>query len=162
MAAKIWVSFLCLKGPQNKKSSRIFCVRQVYLATNLVACKPTFLTYFLYITCEVNSTMRRCFFVIQTSDRIFSALFRPIILQFFTILQDNLHSFNQSRPFRCTTNQRIDHIIKLFHQENAIMQILFSQKNMLLCDIQDNKNGLLVKTIVLCPLERENKRNQPH
>ena len=27
------------------------------------------------------------------------------------------------------------------------MQILFSQKNMLLCDIQDNKNGLLVKTI---------------
>ena len=27
------------------------------------------------------------------------------------------------------------------------MQILFSQKNMLLCNVQDNKYGLLVKTI---------------
>ena len=27
------------------------------------------------------------------------------------------------------------------------MQILFSQKNMLLCDVQDNKYELLVKTI---------------
>ena len=32
------------------------------------------------------------------------------------------------------------------------MQILFSQKNMLLCDIQGNKYGLLVKTIKKLPI----------
>ena len=42
----------------------------------------------------------------------FFALFKPIILQFFTILQENLHSFNihddQSTRFLCTTNYSIE------------------------------------------------------
>ena len=82
------------------------------------------------------------FFIIQTSDRIlfFFALFKPIILQFFTILQYKLHSFNiqddQSTRFLCTTNYSIDHIIKRFHEENSIMPGLFSKKNLVLCDMQ--------------------------
>ena len=93
------------------------------------------------------------FFMIQTSDRIlfFFALFKPIILQFFTILQDKLHSFNiqddQSTRFLCTTNYSIDHIIKSFHEENSIMPRVFSKKNLVLCDMQGNNYGLLVKTI---------------
>ena len=60
----------------------------------------------------------------------FFALFKPIILQFFTILQDKLHSFNiqgdRSTRFLCATNYGIDHIIKRFHEENSIMPGLFS------------------------------------
>ena len=99
----------------------------------------------------------RPFFIIQTSDRIlfFFALFKPIILQFFTILQDKLHSFNiqddQSTRFLCTTNYSIDHIIKRFHEENSIMPGLFSKKNLVLCDMQGNNYGLLVKTIKKFP-----------
>ena len=50
--------------------------------------------------------MRRCFFFNkQTSDRIyFFAVFKVIILQFFTILQDKLHSFNQSRTIEGRTS----------------------------------------------------------
>ena len=72
----------------------------------------------------------------------FFALFKPIIRQFFTILQDKLHSFNiqddQSTRFLCTTNYSIDHIIKRFHEENSIMPGLFSKKNLVLCDMQGN------------------------
>ena len=85
----------------------------------------------------------------------FFALFKPIILLFFTILQDKLHSFNnqddQSTRFLCTTNYSIDHIIKRFHEENSIMPGLFSWKNLVLCDMQDNNYGLLVKTIKKFP-----------
>ena len=38
-------------GPENKflenNSGRIFCVRQVYLPTNLGACKPTFYSFYI-------------------------------------------------------------------------------------------------------------------
>ena len=70
--------------------------------------------------------MKDCFIIIQTSNR----------MQFFTILQDNLHSFSiqdradkhfssliqddRSTYFLCTTNYRIDHILKRFHEENSI------------------------------------------
>ena len=85
----------------------------------------------------------------------FFALFKPIILQFFTILQDKLHSFNiqddQSTRFLCTTNYSIDHIIKRFHEENSIMPGLFSKKNLVLRDMQGNNYGLLVKTIKKIP-----------
>ena len=59
------------------------------------------------------------------------AQFKPIILQFFTILQDKLHSFNiqddQSTCFLCATNCSIDHIRKRLHEENSqIMPGLFS------------------------------------
>ena len=96
-------------------------------------------------------------FIIQTLDRIlfFFALFKPIILQFFTILQDKLHSFNiqddQSTRFLCTTNSSIDHIIKSFHEENSIMPRVFSKKNLILCDMQGNNYGVLVKTIKKFP-----------
>ena len=95
----------------------------------------------------------RPFFIIQTSGIIlfFSALFKPILLQFFTLLQDKLHSFNiqddQSTRFLCTTNYSIDHIIKGFHEENSIIPGLFSKKNLVLRDMQGNNYGLLVKTI---------------
>ena len=85
-------------------------------------------------------------FIIQTSDRILfflPYLIKPIILQFFTILQDKLHSFNiqddQSTRFLCTTNYSIDHIIKRFHEENSIMTGRFSKKNLVLCDMQGKK-----------------------
>ena len=93
------------------------------------------------------------FFIIQTLDRIlfFFALFKP----FFTILQDKLHSFDiqddQSTHFFCTTNYSIDHIIERFHEENSIMPGLFSKKNLVLCDMQGNNYGLLVKTIKKIP-----------
>ena len=97
------------------------------------------------------------FFIIQTLDRIlfFFALFKPIILQLFTTLQDKMHSFNiqddQSTRFLCTTNYSIDHIIKRFHEENSIMPGLFSKKNLVLCNMQGNNYGLLVKTIKKFP-----------
>ena len=73
-------------GQENKflenKSGRIFCVRQVYLPTNLGACKPTFYTFYTSHL-RWNSTLRRCF-IIQTSDR----------MQYFRILQYKFHSFN--------------------------------------------------------------------
>ena len=60
----------------------------------------------------------------------FFALFKPIILQFFTILQDKLHSFNiqddQSTCFLCATNCSIDHIRKRLHEENFMMPGLLS------------------------------------
>ena len=99
----------------------------------------------------------RPFFIIETSDKIlfFFALFKPITLQFFTILQDKWHSFNiqddQSTRFLRTTDYSIDHIIKRFHEENSIMPGLFSKKNLVLCDMQGNNYGLLVKTIKKIP-----------
>ena len=73
------------------------------------------------------------FFIMQTSDRICSFLpCLKLILQFFTILQEKLHSFNiqddQSTRFAflCTTNYSIYHIIKRFHEENTIMLGLFN------------------------------------
>ena len=94
----------------------------------------------------------RPFFIIQTSDRICSfSLFKPIILQFFTILHDKLRSFNiqddQSTRFLCTTIYSIDYIIKRFHELNSIMPGLFSQKNLVQCDMQGNNYGLLLKKI---------------
>ena len=52
-------------GLENKflenKSGRIFCVRQVYLPTNLGASKPTFYTFYTSHL-RWNSTLRRCFY----------------------------------------------------------------------------------------------------
>ena len=45
---------------------------------------------------EENGTMRR-FFYHKDLGKNFFALFKIVILQFFTMLQDKLHSFNQSR-----------------------------------------------------------------
>ena len=49
-----------------------------------------------FITSEVNSTVRRCSFnhTDLGQNLVFFALFKPMILQFFTILLDKLHSFN--------------------------------------------------------------------
>ena len=95
--------------------------------------------------------MRRCFFTIQTSNIFFLLYLNPIILQFFTFLQDKIALIqsvqdDRNTRFFCTTNYRTDHIIKRFHEGNSIMQGL-SQKNMPLCDMQGYKFGLLVKTI---------------
>ena len=85
----------------------------------------------------------RCFFfskLTYTSDR----------MQFFTILQDKLQSFNnkdaQITRFLCKANYRINHIIKRFHEENSIMSGLFRQNNLLLCGMQGN-NGFSAKTL---------------
>ena len=146
-----------------KKSGRISCVRPGYFASKswrqIWWCANQPFKYF-FITSEVNSTMRRCFFnhTDLGQNLFFFALFKPIILQFFTILQDKLHSFNiqddQSTRFLCTTNYSIDHIIKRFDEENYIMQELFIYKNLVLCDMQGNNYGLLAKTI-------KNSQNRP-
>ena len=72
-----------------KKSGRILCVRQVYftvfykiLPTNLGEWKPTFLPFVHHIWGE--TVLWGTVFIIQTSDR----------MQYFTILQYKLHSFN--------------------------------------------------------------------
>ena len=59
--------------------------------------------------------MRRCSFIIQTSDKnsFFFVLFKCLIVQFFfTILQDKLYSFNiqddRSTRFLSTTNYDIE------------------------------------------------------
>ena len=58
---------------------------------------------------------------------LFFALFKPILLQFFTILQDKSHSFNfqgdRSTRFLCTTNYRIDFIMKTFHEDCSVRKI---------------------------------------
>ena len=87
------------------------------LPTNLVACRPAFYT-FLCITSEIHSTMRRCFVLSRPRTDLFCSFL-------LNLLQDKLHSFNiqgdRSMRFLCTTNYRIDYIIKLFHKENFIM-----------------------------------------
>ena len=67
----------------------------------------------------------------ETSDR----------MQFFS----RLHLFNiqdiqddRSTRFLCTANYKIDHIIKLFHEENSIISGLFSQNSLFLCGLQGN------------------------
>ena len=82
----IYHSRLCLKNKfLENKSGRIFCVRQVYLPTNLGACKPIFYTFYTsHLRSEVKQYSEALFFIIQTSDR----------MQCFTILQYKLHSLN--------------------------------------------------------------------
>ena len=104
---------LSKREAKTKNQAGFFCVRQVYFTSK--------------------SRRRICWRVNQPLKHIFShhvsgkqyyealfyhtelgqnlfffALFKPIILQFFTILQENLHSFNvhddQSTRFLCTTN----------------------------------------------------------
>ena len=60
--------------------------------------------------------MRRCFFYhTDLGQNFFFALFKTTILQFFTILQDKLHSFNQSRRIevRASFAQQIIELITL-------------------------------------------------
>ena len=56
------------------------------LPTNLVPCKLAFF-YFLYILSEMHSTMRLFFNTDIAQILLFFALFKPILLQFFTLLQ---------------------------------------------------------------------------
>ena len=75
-------------GLENKflenKSGRIFCVRQVYLPTNLGACKPTFYTFILIHHIWGETVLWGAVFIIQTSDRML----------YFTILQNKFHSLS--------------------------------------------------------------------
>ena len=92
MAANLHVAFLCLKGRQNKKSGWIFCVRQVYFTSKS----------WRRIWWRVNQPFKHTFshhvsgkqYTDLGQNLFFFALFKLIILQFFTILQDKLHSFN--------------------------------------------------------------------
>ena len=81
----------------------------------------------------------------------------PILCQcrnpFFTILQDKLHSLtiqdDRSTRFLCTTNYRIDQIIKLFHEENSIMSRLFSEFTRSLYSRQHCNLHVTIRCIVL-------------
>ena len=68
--------------------AEFFCVRQVYkfLPINLGACKPFF--FFLYTTSEEKEYYEAL--IIQTSYK----------MEYFTIFQDKLHSFNCSGPLK--------------------------------------------------------------
>ena len=79
------------QGVENKflenKSGRIFCVRQVYkfLPINLYMCVQTNLFFFIYTKSEEKEYYDGgAVFIIQTSYK----------MQYFTIFQDKLHSFN--------------------------------------------------------------------
>ena len=54
------------------------------------------------------------------------------------------YSGRSKHALPCTTNNRNDHIIKRFHEENSIMSGLFSQNNLPLCGMQGS-NALLGK-----------------
>ena len=56
-----------------------------------------------------------------------------------SVIQDD-----RNKRFLCTTNHRIDHIKKRFHEDNSIMSELFSWENLLLSGMQGN-NGLLAR-----------------
>ena len=95
-----------LKRGQNKKSGRIFCVRhskswrRIWWRVN----QPFKHTFSHHVSGTQYTDLGQNLF--------FFALFKPIILQFFAILQENLHSFNihddQSTRFLCTTNYSIE------------------------------------------------------
>ena len=102
-----------------------------------MACKPAFNTFYtshLRYTVLCGAVLFVCFFIIQTSDR----------KQFFTVLQDKLHSFKIQHALPLHNKYRIDHIIKRFHEENSIISGLFKDNNLLLCGMQCN-DGLLAK-----------------
>ena len=92
--------------PPSKKSDRIFCVRQVYFTSKS----------WRQIWWRVNQPFKHTFshhvsgkqYTDLGQNLFFFALFKLIILQFFTILQDKLHSLNiqddRSARFLCTTN----------------------------------------------------------
>ena len=96
--------------------------------------------------------MRCSFFFYHTDlghNLFFFALFKPIILQVFTIWQDKYctHSISRTIEARAGFAQQIialTTLLKRFHEENSIMSGLFSQNNLLLCGIH-GKNGLLAK-----------------
>ena len=89
----------------------------VWLGTSLVALNQP-----LCIISEVNRTIRRCLFIVQTSDRIYAIffLFLPYFTHifglFFFFLQDKFHSFNiqddRSTCFPSTTNYKNNNNIK--------------------------------------------------
>ena len=112
--------------------------------------------YLLYITSEVNSTMRSCFIYHTDLGENFLFLLNLLFCSFSQFCKiAKLHSFNiqdeRSTRFLWTTKYRIDHIIKCFNEENSIILGLFSQKNLLLCDMHGKNYGLLVKTIKQFP-----------
>ena len=78
----------------------------------------------------------------------FLALFKPIILQFFTILQDKLHSLNiqddLSTRFLWAKNYRLGqpHYKTFSWREFSIIPELFCRNSLLLCDMQGNNYGL--------------------
>ena len=78
---------------------------------------------YIYITFEVNSAMRRCFFF----------FFSPGWSKQVPPLHNKLLNWSHYKTFSW--------------REFSIMWRVFSQKNMLLCHMWGNKYGLLVKTI---------------
>ena len=122
MAANLHIPFLCLKGKPNKKSARIFCVRQVYFTSKTSKTskswrqiwwrvnQPFKHTFFHHVWGK-QSAMRRSFFIIQTSDRIcsFFALFKPKILQFSQFCKTNCtHSKSRTIQVHASFAQQID------------------------------------------------------
>ena len=87
-------------GLENKflenKSGRIFCVRQVYLPTNLGACKPTFYTFILIHHIWGETVLWGAVFIIQTSDRML----------YFTILQ-NKYSGRWKHTWAFSENEQL-------------------------------------------------------
>ena len=81
-------------------------------------------------------------FVYRTDLRKKSAVFHNFTRQ-IALSRVNIQEARRTR-FPCTTNYRIDHIIKRFHEKNSTISGPFSKNNLLLCGTQGN-NGLLAK-----------------
>ena len=99
--------------------------------------------------------MRCSFFFYHTDlghNLFFFALFKPIILQVFTIWQDKYctHSISRTIEARAGFAQQI---IALTTLQNVCERMpgLFSQKNLVLCDMQGHNYGLLMKTLEIFP-----------
>ena len=137
VAANLHVAFLCLKGRPKKKTGRSFCVSKTICVLQLYFTSKSWRQIWWCVNQHFEYTFYQCFCIYdlretvlclcasfwsyrpRTQNLFFLALFKPIILQFFTILQDKLRSFNiqddRSTRFLWAKNYRIDHIIKRFH-----------------------------------------------
>ena len=73
------------------KSGRIFCVRKVYLPTNLGACKPTFYTFYTSHL-RWNSTLRHCFYHTDLGQ---NAVFQNFTIQ-INLSGDNFKKYSAS------------------------------------------------------------------
>ena len=140
------------------------CVRQFYFTSKswrqIWWCVKQSFKYILFINVFIHKVWEKLYYAcvpfLYTDvehNLFFLALFKPIILQFFTILQDKLHSLNiqddLSTRFLWAKNYRLGqpHYKTFSWREFSIIPELFCRNSLLLCDMQGNNYGLSVKTI---------------
>ena len=100
-------SALSKREAKIKKSGRIFCAFDKFskftfeiLPTNLVVCKAAFCTFQLYITSEVNSTMRHCFFISFSSNTISAHWLTPTPEYQCYFFEESCHCYRRYNSYQ--------------------------------------------------------------